>query len=368
MRLGSLAGKRSSLRMIHLNFLSARSHGRNLAFLLGVLGLLLCPNLPAQTPRTYTNPVYKGSMPDPSVIRVQGVYYAFGTTGKERKADGRIFTLLRSTNLVDWEELGGAVTPPSANPNYEYWAPEAMAHKGKFYVYYAMGGVEPERFVNRVAMSDKPEGPYTDAGEVDGETNRFTIDPFPFRDSGGQMYFFYACNFPFVTGDQHPGTGIKVDHLTDMRHLAGEGQTVVRARHDWTLYESNRWMEVYGKTFDWHTIEGPCVVKHEGKYYCFYSGANWQTPRYGLDYVVADQVMGPYRDQGTSARVLHGVPGHVRGPGHHSIVFGPDGKTQYVVYHAWDPGMTTRQLCVDKLDWTPAGPRCTPTWTPMPVP
>ena len=56
--------------------------------------------------RSYTNPVYAGSMPDPSVIRHQDAYYAFGTTGGSRLPDGRIFTLLRSRNLVDWEPLG----------------------------------------------------------------------------------------------------------------------------------------------------------------------------------------------------------------------------------------------------------------------
>jgi GH43 family beta-xylosidase len=155
-----------------------------------------------------------------------------------------------------------------------------------------------------------------------------------------------------------------VDRLVDMVALAGECRDVVRARYDWTLYESNRVMEVYGQTFDWHTIEGPCVVKHDGRYYCFYSGANWQTPRYGVDYVVADHPMGPYTGQGDHARVLHGVPGKVRGPGHHSIVTGPDGTTQVVVYHAWDSGMTRRQLCIDRLEWMQSGPRCTPTVTP----
>jgi arabinan endo-1,5-alpha-L-arabinosidase len=67
----------------------------------------------SHAPRTYTNPVYAGNIPDPFVLRHRGVYYAFGTTGGERKADGRIFTVLRSTNLVDWREAGGALTPPT---------------------------------------------------------------------------------------------------------------------------------------------------------------------------------------------------------------------------------------------------------------
>jgi arabinan endo-1,5-alpha-L-arabinosidase len=67
--------------------------------------------------------------------------------------------------------------------------------------------------------------------------------------------------------------------------------------------------------------------------------------------------------------VLKGIPGKVRGPGHHSVVVGPDRKTDYVVYHAWDPDMKVRQLCIDPLAWTPDGPRCLgPTNTPQPRP
>jgi hypothetical protein len=96
--------------------------------------------------------------------------------------------------------------------------------------------------------------------------------------------------------------------------------------------------------------------RHRGKYYCFYSGANWQTPRYGVDYAVADRVTGPYTGEGREARVLRGVPGRVRGPGHHSIVEGPDGR-DYFAYHAWNADLTVRQMCIDPLVWTPAGPR-----------
>lgn len=320
---------------------------------------------------TYTNPVYAGSMPDPSVMRYDGAYYAFGTTGNERLPDGRIFTVLRSTNLVDWEKLGGALVPPSANPQVQYWAPEFTFNNGTFYLYYAMGGLEPEKFQLRVALSQSPEGPFVDNGQalVDCETNRFTIDPFPFRDDDGQWYFFYARNFTNSAPGEFPGTALVVDRLVGMTRLAGDCHVVVRARYDWTLYQAHRRMDVYDATFNWHTIEGPCVVKHAGRYYCFYSGANYQTTRYGVDYVVADRPLGPYSDQGDHPRVLHSVPNHVRGPGHHSIVTGPDGHTQYIIYHAWDPAMKVRQMCIDKLVWTADGPRCVgPTYTPQPVP
>ncbi len=337
-----------------------------------VAAVALCGVTPGgwAAPGTYTNPVYDGDMPDPTVIRHEGVYYAFGTTGNGR-VNGRIFTLLRSTNLVRWERLGGALVAPSPNPAYQYWAPEVTFAGGRFYLYYAMGGVEPERFENRVATSLTPAGPYTDTGNVlvDCEKNRFTIDPFPFRDDDGQWYFFYSRNFTNAGPGEHPGTAIVADRLIGMTRLAGDCHMVVRARYDWTLYQANRRMDVYGASFDWHTLEGPCVLKHDGRYYCIYSGANYQTTRYGLDCVWAEHPLGPYAGQGDSARVLHGIPGKVRGPGHNDIVTGPDGQTQYFVYHAWDPGMKKRQMCVDKLVWTAEGPRCDgPSFTPQPAP
>ncbi len=337
----------------------------------GVATAAACPAALGAAPRTYTNPVYTGSMPDPFVLKHAGVYYAFGTTGAERKSDGRIYTVLRSTNLVDWQELGGALTPPTDDRDYQYWAPEVAEEGGTFYLYYSMGGKEEEKFEIRVATSSKPEGPYKDAGIklLVCDNNRFTIDAHPFKDTDGRWYMFYARNFPDTEGGAHPGTALVVDRLVDMTKLAGECRTVVRARHPWTLYEANRRMNVYNQTFDWHTIEGAFVRKHRGRYYCFYSGSNYQTANYGVDYVVADSVMGPYRGQGAEARILKGIPGKVRGPGHHSIVVGPDGKTDYFVYHAWDASMKVRQMCIDKLTWAAQGPRrVIPTITPQPLP
>src|SRR5918911_5283535 len=84
----------------------------------------------SHSPKTYTNPVYAGSMPDPFVLRHQGVYYAFGTTGAGRKGDGRIFTLLRSTDLVDWRGGGGGPPPPPPPPGPPHWAPACAPPRG----------------------------------------------------------------------------------------------------------------------------------------------------------------------------------------------------------------------------------------------
>jgi len=98
------------------------------------------------------------------------------------------------------------------------------------------------------------------------------------------------------------------------------------------------------------------------------SGGRWETESYGVDYAVADRVMGPYSDEGAEGgpRVLHTIQGEMLGPGHNSIALGPDGQSEYIIYHAWDKDMAARQMCVDRLIWTPDGPRCdgpTLPWT-----
>ena len=356
--------------------LSRRNFLRQASTGLASLAMLHQAAAQAAAARTYTNPVFAGQFPDPFVLKHRGRYYAFGTTGRGRTADGRIFTLLTSTNLMNWKPAGGALVPPAGAQGADFWAPEVVYHQGTFYMYYSMGGGAIEATVGHrlhVATSKTPQGPYQQVAVLDVPGSQFTIDAHPYLDADGKWYLFYARDFTDSDDGYRPGTGLVVDRLLDMTRLAGTSRTVMRARHDWTVFEKNRTMPLYGnRTFaEWHTLEGPFIQRHGGKYYCFYSGANFLTPRYGVDYCVASSILGPYSDAGAEKgpRVLHAVPGHVRGPGHHSHVLSPDGKTEYLVYHAWDPGMKERQLCIDKLAWTAQGPRCLgPTYTPQPQP
>ncbi len=325
--------------------------------------------------RTYTNPVYPEYFADPFVWQHEGVYYAIGTGPAEAAGQvdethkQRVFPLLRSPNLINWEFAGNALQRPHSNLGDNFWAPEVAHCDGMFYLYYSIGHGDKNHQL-RVATSSDPLGPYQDSGDplIDPQQCAFTIDPSPFQDDDGQWYLFYAQDFLDTENGARVGTALVVDRLQTMTKLAGEARVVLRARHDWQRFLANRPM--YGSIYDWHTLEGPCVRKHNNRYYCFYSGGRWETDSYGVDYGVATQVMGPYVDAGNEAgpRVLRSVPGYVLGPGHNSIATSPNGQTEYVVYHAWDSGMQARRMCIDKLLWTPEGPRCEgPTWAPQTI-
>jgi beta-xylosidase len=330
---------------------------------------------PGERMLTYINPVYAGYFADPFAWEHGRRYYAVGTGAMEahgqvdEEGARRVFPLLRSEDFVNWRLAGRALLRPDAALGDDFWAPEVACHDGKFYLYYSVGHGDKNHQL-RVGVSETPEGPYRDTGSPLTELRDcpFAIDPHPFRDDDGQWYLFHARDFLDTENGWRVGTGVVVDRLEDMTRLAGEVRVVARARHDWQRFQAGRPM--YGEVHDWHTVEGPCVRKRGERYYCFYSGGRWETDSYGVDYVVAESVTGPYADTGSQAgpRVLRSLPDQVLGPGHNSIVHGPDGETEYLVYHAWDPERQARRMFLDRLLWTPEGPRCEgPTLTPQRV-
>jgi arabinan endo-1,5-alpha-L-arabinosidase len=314
------------------------------------------------TTAAYQNPVYSGYFADPFVLSHEGRFYGVGTGPTE----SGVLPTLQSDDFANWKPGPGALIPPAGYENGDFWAPEIAFREGRFYLYYSVGLGHTGHHL-RVAVSDRPEGPYRDSGHplLDPTSTPFAIDAHPFQDADGRWHLFYARDI--VEGNR-PGTSLVVAPLDDPLHIGTDFHIVARANYDWQLYEKDRAMPQYGTDrYHWHTLEGPFAVPHDGKLYLLYSGGNFQNDTYGVDFLTADSVYGKYEDtnDGNAARVLRTVPNHVIGPGHNSVATGPNG-IEYVVYHAWDTNLTARRLCVDPLTWTENGPLCTPTWTPQP--
>ncbi len=307
---------------------------------------------------TYQNPVYDGYFADPFVLQVGGDYYAYGTgTGLDRDAAGepRAFTVLHSRDLRQWRRLGGALVPPPGTLQHSFWAPEVAERDGRYFLYYssAPAGHDEQHRIH-VAMAERPEGPFF-VQNVLLPDEGFCIDAHPFHDVKDDRWYLFLAK-DYFSG--RTGTGLAVVPLgPDMVRPAGAAREMLRANADWQVYQRNR--PLYGQEWQaWHTVEGPCVVAHAGRYYCFYSGGNWQTAEYGVSYAVADHPLGPWEHAPENEPVvLRGRPPHVLGPGHNSYARAPDG-TELLVYHAWDEHATARRMCVDPLVWTEAGPRC----------
>jgi GH43 family beta-xylosidase len=308
----------------------------------------------------YQNPVYAGSCPDPFVLKYCGEYWAYCTGSWH---DGRCFGVLRSRDLVRWQVLDGALAPlPGDHPCY--WAPEVVYDNGQFYLYYSVG--DEARMQLRVAVADHPAGPFADSGHVLTH-EPFAIDAHVFVDDDGARYLFYATDF---LNHRQIGTGTVRARLRDPFSLAEAPQPVTLPRYDWQVYDPQR---IAKGGVRWHTVEGSFVLKHKRRYYQMFSGGNWQNTSYGVAYATTTRLDAPGEwqqliDGEQRLPILRSIPGRVIGPGHNSVVRGPDNRQLFCVYHRWEQQGSLRQLALDPLDW--AGERMLvvgPSETPQPL-
>ncbi len=321
------------------------------------------------------NPFWPSSFADPFVLKVRGRYYAYATEHAGHPPDGsQVFPILTSTDLVSWQEVGKAL-PTLGQPYFFYWAPEVTVYNDQFLLYYA---VHTEEFKSgiRVAVADRPEGPFIDTGhDLTSSIVPWAIDPHVFRDQDGQWYLYMTIEY-LEPSTGFIGSGNAVDRLLNPFTLQGNITRVTPPSQAWQLFEAQR--ESKGG-IDWYTVEGPTVVRHRKRYYEMYSGGCFYRDNYAVSYATSATPMGPgglhdtsWHDwQGTEDHILllHGDREHLISPGHNSFVLGPNNVDQYIAYHALQPDMIERRPCLDRLFWhgdvlwTPA-----PTYTPQPTP
>lgn len=294
---------------------------------------------------TSLKPVWDGSFPDPFLLRHPGGWSAYGTGLAD---DGRVFPTLHSPDGRTWTPGPGAMARPD-DGSTDYWAPEVCERDGCYYLYHS-SGVEDVGHVMRVAVADRPEGPFerVETPVLDPASCAFAIDAAPYRHTDGSWFLFYARDL--LEGDR-PGTALVVAPLDDPLRISDEYVVVARAAREWQTFRRDRTM--YGRTWHWHTLEGPSPVppsRPGGPMRLVYSGGNWTDPSYGVDWLEAPHPMGPWTEGAGGAdkpRILFTV-GHLVGPGHSSSAEGPDGE-RVIAFHAWDPEGTARRMFIAPL-------------------
>ena len=290
-----------------------------------------------ETTFRYCNPIIDSYLADPFILKSNGYYYLFATG---TAPDGRYIPIQRSSDLVHWEFVRGAVArgPEGSWNRKNFWAPEVMEIDGRFCLYYtASTEYTPKNTGNRVglAVSDNPEGPYEDRGVV---VPHASLDGSPFRDTDGTLYLYYTIEHG--NSDGLTAGHIYVDKLISADRVSGNPMLLV-SHHDWQ--------------------EGPCVLLRDGRYYLTYSTGGWASDNYQVHWAVGTSPTGFFKEQ---PQILLKSTAHVKGPGHHSFFIGPGGR-DWIVYHGWDPEFTARYpridpLLVSKNRLSTTGPTTTP--------
>lgn len=286
----------------------------------------------AAPPADYTNPVYPGDLPDPSVIRIGKQYWSTATSSEW----GPQFPILTSRDLVNWVQVGSVFTNPPSWAVANFWAPEIQEWKGRFYVYYVARQQGGPLSVG-VATSLRPQGPYDDHGFMVAQ-DVGSIDPMAIDDENGHRYLVWKDDGNSKKQPTHlwaarlneDGTRIVGDHVPLFRNeLPWEGGV----------------------------IEGPFVLKRGGFFYMFYSGNGCCGGgcSYALGVARARNLLGPW-EKNPANPILAGNEDWLC-PGHGSIVQDLQGR-DWLMYHAYAAKgfpASGRQGLLDQVKWDADG-------------
>jgi GH43 family beta-xylosidase len=297
----------------------------------------------AAAPRvsTYTNPLLP-SGPDPWITQVDGIYYYTHTMGDR-------ISLWRTANIANLAQAQSVVvwTPPKAGPNaHSIWAPELHRLDGKWFLYYsatASGFTDDAHravFVLENDAADPMNGNWIDRGRVN--TAHAGIDGTVFS-HGGKRYFAYS---PYV----EPDTALAIAQMENPWTLTGRESVITRPDRPWESQGGRQIVE--GPEF----LPGP-----KGDLFLTYSASACWSDDYSLGLLRAPPGSDPLDPAAWSKSpqpVLKSANG-VYATGHNGFFRSPDGKENWIVYHANPaPGMkctSKRAPHIQRFDWTEDG-------------
>lgn len=294
--------------------------------------LASCTGKPT-TQATSGNPILDGWYADPEAIVYDDTYWIF-PTWSDVYENQVFFDCFSSKDLVTWTKHASILDTAEVRwAKRAMWAPSVIRKDEHYYLFFGANDVHPGEVGGiGVARADRPEGPYKDLlgrpliSEVINGAQ--PIDQFVFRDDDGTFYMYYGgwghCN-------------------------------VVRLNDDFTSLlpfdDGTTYKEVTPENY----VEGPFMLKRNGRYYFMWSEGSWGGPDYCVAYAIADSPLGPFQRIG---KILEQDPEVATSAGHHSVIHVPGSDDYYMVYHRRPLGDNARDhrvTCIDRMTFDEKG-------------
>jgi GH43 family beta-xylosidase len=285
---------------------------------------------------TFVNPIVEAAAAtgsaDPSVVLDHGHYYYCRAIGD------RAIGIARARRLQDIgaAEMTVVFRPPADAPySRQLWAPELERIGSRWYIYFTAsdGDNASHRMYVLQSLGSDPRGPYRPKARLTPRPDAWAIDGIAIRLHGGR-YFVWS--------------GWPAEHAGFPQNLyiarMSNPWTVVGERH--LLAAPDRAWEQAGAPL----LEGPELLRHGARIFIVYSAsASW-----GDDYALGALAYlgGDPLEQASWRKLARPLFGKnpeagVFAVGHVSFVRSPDGREDWIIYHATSrPGAGWRQRSV----------------------
>lgn len=300
--------------------------------------------------QSFTNPLLPAGA-DPWCIYKDGFYYYTNTTGRN-------ITLWKTKNIADLKTAEKKVvfTPPATGEySKQLWAPEIHFLRGKWYIYFAAdsGDNKDHRLFVLENAGDPLGGQWTMKGKLSTPDDKWAIDGTVYeqRDS---LYLLWSG----WKGDTNGQQDIFIARMDNPWTVSGERVIISSPTLPW---------ETHGDLTDPNDVphvnvnEGPQILAKGDKIHLIYSASGCWTDYYALGMMTAGKgsnLLDPSSWTKHPEPVFRQDPENgVYAPGHNSFFTSPDGKEDWILYHANDkPGQGCgglRSPRAQKFTWTP---------------
>jgi GH43 family beta-xylosidase len=281
---------------------------------------------PASDSTVFQNPL-NTSGPDPWMTYYEGNYYLAATTwggastGLTMRKAPTIAALKAAVPVQVWQDS-------TALRSSNYWAPEFFLLDGpngpRWYGYFTGGPsncCDGQRIHVIESTGTDPLGPYIYKAQLRDSIDGWAIDGSILR-LNGLLYLLFSAfegeDISAITNDQN----IYIAPMSNPWRVSGERMLLSTPTYAWERQ-------------DGRVNEGPVALNHEGKTFIIYSASGCWGPDYKLGmltYMGGDPLSAAAWTK-SPAPVFQSANG-VYAPGHNTFFKSPDGKEDWIVYHA----------------------------------
>lgn len=270
-----------------------------------------------QNTESYSNPIFAGDYPDPSIIRDGEDYYIVHSSFNYYPG----LLIWTSKDLINWKPVTHALNKSVGS----VWAPDLVKFNNKFYIYF------PANNTNYVVWANTINGPWSDP--IDLKISG--IDPGHFTDDKGDRFLYFSSgSYAPLSKDGLSVTGNAI-HSYD-------GWKIPR---DWSI--------------ECFCLEGPKMIKKGDYYYLTVAEGGTAGPATSHMVISArsKSPFGPWENAPNNPIVRTNDSSEKWwSKGHASIIDDVKGNW-WMVFHGYENGYYNmgRQTLLQPIEWTKDG-------------